>query len=442
MKVKTVVADVFLSLCYAALSCCGLLITGRYHLLVLIVPAVVAINVMAGVGGYADVPTLRLKFCRHGTSCLIIFFVTLIVGFVYLACLGFAYLPNDHWPFTVSAIVFTVCEFIMFSNGIISVYCTSVQLGIRIRVLGLLFGLIPPVNLIMLWIIIKKCAEEVRFETEKSLVDLARADEQVCRTKYPILLVHGFFFRDYKHFNYWGRIPYELSLNGAIVYYGDHQSAGSVKDSAKELTEKIEKIVSDTGCEKMNVIAHSKGGLDCRCAIKNGAGKYVASLTTVSTPHRGCIFADYLLTKISPKIQSRIARTYNCAAHKLGDPSPDFMAAVHDLTAEKCAVFDKEFTVPEGIFCQSVGSEMRHAGYGRFPLNLFYHLVKNFSGANDGLVSYDSFRFGEKYTYLVPRYSRGISHGDMIDLNRENIKGFDVREFYVGLVKDLKERGL
>ena len=29
----------------------------------------------------------------------------------------------------------------------------------------------------------------------------------------------------------------------------------------------------------------------------------------------------------------------------------------------------------------------------------------------------------------------------MIDLNRENIPGFDVREFYVKLVHDLKERG-
>ena len=36
---------------------------------------------------------------------------------------------------------------------------------------------------------------------------------------------------------------------------------------------------------------------------------------------------------------------------------------------------------------------------------------------------------------------RGISHGDMIDLNRQNIEEFDVREFYVQLVADLKKRG-
>jgi triacylglycerol lipase len=29
----------------------------------------------------------------------------------------------------------------------------------------------------------------------------------------------------------------------------------------------------------------------------------------------------------------------------------------------------------------------------------------------------------------------------MIDLNRENLKGLDIREFYVQLVSDLRERG-
>jgi triacylglycerol lipase len=50
-------------------------------------------------------------------------------------------------------------------------------------------------------------------------------------------------------------------------------------------------------------------------------------------------------------------------------------------------------------------------------------------------------RWGSAFTLLEPPENRGISHGDMIDLNRENIDGFDVREFYVGLVASLKERG-
>ena len=66
-----------------------------------------------------------------------------------------------------------------------------------------------------------------------------------------------------------------------------------------ELAERIRQIVEETGCEKVNIIAHSKGGLDSRYAISEcGMGKYVASLTTINTPHRGCEFADYLLSKI------------------------------------------------------------------------------------------------------------------------------------------------
>jgi triacylglycerol lipase len=68
--------------------------------------------------------------------------------------------------------------------------------------------------------------------------------------------------------------------------------------------------------------------------------------------------------------------------------------------------------------------------------------VKYFDGPNDGLVGEESFSWGERYEYLEPAGDRGISHGDMIDLNRENIDGFDVREFYVDLVHGLKERGL
>ncbi|WP_280513951.1 hypothetical protein [Ruminiclostridium herbifermentans] len=43
---------------------------------------------------------------------------------------------------------------------------------------------------------------------------------------------------------------------------------------------------------------------------------------------------------------------------------------------------------------------------------------------------------------LLNRKKKGISHGDMIDLMRENINGFDVCEFYVDIVKGLILKGL
>ena len=201
------------------------------------------------------------------------------------------------------------------------------------------------------------------------------------------------------------------------------------------MAEKIKKIVNDTGCEKVNVIAHSKGGLDCRYAIeKCGMAPYIASLTTVNTPHRGCVFADVLLEKISSDIKDKVANVYNKTLRKLGEENPDFIAAVSDLTASACKELNEQLPMPEG-------SVLKNAKGGTFPLNFSYHLVKFFDGPNDGLVSTSSFEWGEKYTLVTPTGERGISHGDMIDLNRENIEGFDVRDFYLELVSDLKNRG-
>ena len=68
-------------------------------------------------------------------------------------------------------------------------------------------------------------------------------------------------------------------------------------------------------------------------------------------------------------------------------------------------------------------------------------MSKKFDGYNDGLVGETSFPWGENYQFVEANGRRGISHGDVIDLNRENFKGFDVREFYVGIVQKLKEKG-
>lgn len=77
----------------------------------------------------------------------------------------------------------------------------------------------------------------------------------------------------------------------------------------------------------------------------------------------------------------------------------------------------------------------------RFPLNFSYNLVKQFDGPDDGLVGEKSFEWGSHFTFLTTSGLRGISHVDMFDLNRENLRGFDVREFYVQLVSGLKEKG-
>ena len=333
-------------------------------------------------------------------------------------------------------------EFLIFWGDIIIVYTTSRQLGFKTRLLGIMLGMVPLANLTMLILILRITGKEAKTELTRCKLNRLRSSEQVCQTKYPLLLVHGVFFRDFKHFNYWGRIPEELMKNGATIYYGEHQSAASVDDSARELEQRILRIIRENGYEKLNVIAHSKGGLDMRTALaKTSVAPYVASLTTVNTPHRGCEFADYLLNKIPEAQQQAVANTYNSAAAKLGDPNPDFMAAVTDLTSSACSRRNETVRDVPGVYYQSIGSVLAKPSAGRFPLNMTYHLVNLFDGKNDGLVGEKSFPWGSDFKMLAASGKRGISHGDVIDLNRENFDGFDVREYYVQLVSDLRQKG-
>lgn len=413
----------------------------KWYLQLLLFFGFLTVNIIPSVCN-RKLPKRRLRICADGCELLVLFLITSTLNAVFMLGMMKQLFPLNKGLWLWNCLVIVLTEAAVFWNGIIRVYCTSAQIGLKWRVIGILCGWIPIANLVALRKIMKIASEEPKFESGKIWANELRADEEICRTKYPILMVHGVFFRDFKYFNYWGRIPVELEKNGARIFYGNHQSAASVADCGKELAERILEIREETGCEKLNIIAHSKGGLDSRYAIDAlGMGKYVASLTTINTPHRGCIFADYLLGIIPESVKKTVADTYNTALKKMGDPNPDFIAAVTDLTASACKEFNKKIKDVPGVYYQSVGSKLNTASGGRFPLNFSHHLVKYFDGPNDGLVALDSFPWGENYELLTTKEERGISHGDMIDLNRENIQDFDVREFYVELVSELREKG-
>ncbi len=419
-----------------------MLVKASPFVLLIIIPLFLLLNSLPGTK-LTGTKKLRLKLCNHGALLLTIFVCSLIPSLIWHIVLAFLTIPKAYMDLVWSIVYCVVASAVLFWNGISCVYCTSTQMGIKWRVIGALCGMIPILNLIVLTRIIKITSDEIEFEIEKEIISHDPALSEICKTKYPLVLIHGVFFRDSKLFNYWGRIPRTLKLHGATIYYGEHQSALTVKESAREIASRIKLIVERSGCEKVNIIAHSKGGLDCRYAISEfGLAPYVASLTTVNTPHRGCLFADKLLHAIPETIKNKVATAYNVTLTALGDEAPDFLAAINDLTADACKKRNKLLTFPVEIYSQSFGSVMGHPRKGQFPLNLSYRYVKNFDGENDGLVGESSFKWGEKYTLLRTEGKRGISHGDMIDLNRENIRDFDVRDFYTELVSDLCRRGL
>lgn len=327
--------------------------------------------------------------------------------------------------------------------GIVRLVISARQVKI-VKYIALLFTwYIPVINLVVLRLISRDAKKEFRFEQAKHELDDMRKENEICKTKYPILMVHGIFFRDWQKFNYWGRVPKELVRNGAEIYYGNQQSANLISVSAGELRDRIEEVIRETGAEKLNIIAHSKGGLDSRYAIsKLGMDKYVASLVTINTPHYGCNFVDNILAKVPEGLMRFVSTRYNKLFTVLGDTAPDFEKGLGELTHANCARFDDELPDKEGIYYMSVMSVMKNIFSAGFPLNVGYFFNRGDGTGNDGLVVKESALRGENTLMISKEGNRGLSHGDMIDLFRENIDGFDVREFYVNLVKGLKDRGL
>ncbi len=337
----------------------------------------------------------------------------------------------------------SACFVLLFHylNGFWRTAFCSAQLGIGRRITMFFFWWIFPINILLFYKWCRIVRRELITARNKYLLDTARVENAVCHTRYPVVMVHGIFFRDWQYMNYWGRIPKALKQNGANIYYGKQQSSLAVADSAIELKNEIKRILAQTGAEKVNIVAHSKGGLDARYAISRlGMADYIASLTTVNTPHRGCQFADALLGTLPGWLIHFVGNRYNALFHALGDSKPDFLAGVSDLTAAACARFNEEVPDSPKVYYQSVMSKMDNWMSSILPLAFTYLLSRHYEGDNDGLVSVSSAPWGN-YLGLLTAGKKGISHGDMIDLTHKDIKGFDVSEFYVTLLADLKEKG-
>ncbi len=330
--------------------------------------------------------------------------------------------------------------FLLLSAGVLRIICTSRRLGIVRRLLMIVTMWIPVVNLVVLLYACRLIYEEYDFEQERAVLRDLRVDSGLCRTRYPLVMVHGIGFRDLRYFNYWGRIPGELMRNGATVYYGNQEAFGTIVCNAEDIRKRIFQILEETGCEKVNIIAHSKGGLDARYAVsKLGMAPYVASLTTMNTPHRGCRFVDYACL-LPDALYRLVAFCFDRTFQRFGDRNPDFYTSTHQFATKESERFNSEVPDSPQVYYQSYTSKMKHP-WSHMLLSITYCMIKPLEGENDGLVSVESAKWGEFKGVFSNTRTRGISHGDIIDLKREDYKNFDVIETYVRIVEELKERG-
>ena len=267
-----------------------------------------------------------------------------------------------------------------------------------------------------------------------------------CATRYPVLMIHGAGFRDLRWPVYWGRIPRVLEEHGARLYYGQQDCWASTAVNAAALKKRAEEILRETGSEKLNLLAHSKGGLEARMLASSlGFGERIASITTIATPHRGSKTVDRLFG-IPKGLFNLAAFAVDNWIRLVGDRKPDFLEVCRGFTTAHMAEFNRQNPDVPGVFYQSFACVMSHP-LSDINLSTANFVVGRIEGENDGLVSVDSARWGERFTVLRPNGLRGISHLDAIDLRRAPLsrrrgKGVsEICEVYVRILADLKERG-
>ncbi|KAA8904540.1 Alpha/Beta hydrolase protein [Sphaerosporella brunnea] len=280
-------------------------------------------------------------------------------------------------------------------------------------------------------------------QLDKELEDeFAVIRETYRKPKHPIVLCHGLMGFDKLRLagdlipgiEYWRGIEDHLKARGIEVIVSTVPPTSTIERRAEALAEGIRKA-GGVG-RSVNLV----GGIDARYMISKLKPNdfKILSLTTVSTPHHGSSFADYMLDQIEPQFLLRI---YG-ALHRLGFQT----GAFSQLTTRHM----KE------IFNPSIENDpsVSYYSYGAYchppPVYSIWHyphrVIHEREGANDGLVSVESAHWGTYEGTLVGVNHLGIINwvnrieygwGQMMGWKRK----FNALAFYLEITDKLAERG-
>ena len=255
-------------------------------------------------------------------------------------------------------------------------------------------------------------------------------------TKYPIILVHGLALRDTKFIKAFGKIESKLSEAGYQVCTANIDAFGSVENNAEQLKEVILAILRDTNADKVNIIAHSKGGLDSKYMISHlDMSDKVASLTTLCTPHKGSPVA----TKIwgLPMWFKKYLSFFINGFYKIiGDKNPDAMTACEQLKTTENSADNDSFA--DTVYYQSYSTTLKNKNDCLLMAIPMYILTKTGESKNDGIVSEDSSIFG---TYKGECLAESVSHTQIVDFLAKRKSRQKIFGFYIGLCQELEEAG-
>ncbi len=257
------------------------------------------------------------------------------------------------------------------------------------------------------------------------------------KSRYPFILVHGVMLKDFKFLRAFGRIEKNLNEAGFKVYTAQTDGFGTIENNAEQLKKEILEILDEENAEKINIIAHSKGGLDGKYMIENlNMREKTASLTTLCTPHKGSQIATMLL-RLPDFLKRFIALWINLVYRIFGDEKPDALKVCKQLervNGEK----PQDFDGIEGVYCQSYSSTLKKSRDDfimGIPLTFSKRLEKDFS---DGLVSVDSSKFGN---YRGDCIDESVSHLQILGYAAGKKKKEKIYSFYLQVLNELADFG-
>jgi triacylglycerol lipase len=221
---------------------------------------------------------------------------------------------------------------------------------------------------------------------------------------HPIILAHGITRPDYiidfikrkmnfqgitlvsEKFHYFKGIASFLRHHGFEVYHTSVSFAADIETRARDLTREINKILANTGHQKLHIIGHSMGGLDARHMIVNHSMAYkVASLTTIGTPHLGTSVADWFIQIGLDKIVGTIRNVIN-------------LEGFRSLTTKACREFNdfaRDAEAANSVVYQVYASAQKR----ELTFRLFqktWQITYDKEGDNEGLVSVKSQKWEDR----------------------------------------------
>lgn len=255
----------------------------------------------------------------------------------------------------------------------------------------------------------------------------------------PVLLCHGFgALGNVARKGLLHEIAMMYRARGIMAFAPNIVPYGRIETRAKAWMEILKHIIKQTGAGKLHVVAHSMGGLDMRYAISHlGAHRQVSSLTTISTPHRGTVLADFML-RTPDHILSNLAGLTNWFGNNVYPETPsDVLGALEQLRPEYIeGRFNPTSANHPGVQYQSVTAgcgKGTDAGINSMLIPFNKHIYEQ-QGINDGYVPVSSARWGQVIAHTT------LSHAEQIKFNLSAKKLPCWEDFWLNIARQLPRR--